>query len=188
MTSLLNILWNPVTTLKELGKEYSDDLHRKSIWIIVAYSVIISILNDVQNTSEAVFLVQIGGLCLGIAITLFFVFALSSVIYWIGNTIVGKAAFTEIEATVAYSLIPTLFGFIVVVFINEMDWNLFDWNKSHFINSISFLGWIASTNIVYQGVKLFNQFNWKQTLLAMLPLLLLYVVILALIFYVFSWS
>lgn len=172
MKSFFGILWNPIDTLQELGEEYSDDLHRKSFWIIMVYSIITAFSNSFQGVGGHDFFRNLGNLSISLAISIFFIFSLSSAIYWVGKTIGGISTFTNIEATFAYSLIPSLIGWAGGTTLTLSGLQFFNWNMTYFYNSILLLGWFVSTNIVFQGVKLFNDFSWKETLLAMSPLIL----------------
>ncbi|WP_196885966.1 YIP1 family protein [Aureivirga sp. CE67] len=111
-----------------------------------------------------------------------FYHAYSFIVFKICQKLNGKAQFLEVFSTFIYSLIPIIFCNLIIGYLKTSDYSTTDWNNYITRNIIILFFSFYSFKIGFIGLKKFNQFGVKKTLIAISPLWILSILFLSFFF------
>lgn len=155
MKSLLLTLFYTKKGLNILDEEFEDDLFRKSLLLFCAYGVINFILEFKPEDEENGFLLNLVYLTISIIGFVIIGMVFSYILYKIGKWIHGKAKYIDLISLFAYALFPLFIGIITVRLIKRFE----------YIEFVTYLSWIISIKILFQGLVKFNKYGILKTIL-----------------------
>ena len=173
MKSIALILINQKKAFENIGSDFSDELHRKSVYIFSTYGLVNFFFNFSLEDNQEGFFLNFMGLILGISISIITFMFLSYLLYWIGKRLNGIAEDMDIESIVAHSLVPIIVGLLIVMIMKKTVLIESSWNNPYLRNGILWLSWFLSIKILIQGSIRFNNFSYGKSLLTISPIILI---------------
>lgn len=173
MKSIILILFNQKKAFEEIGNDYADELHTKSLFIFAFYGFLTFLLNFESINNEQGFFLNLIELVISISFSILILTILSFLIYWIGRRLKGKAESVDIESVIAHSLIPLILGLVITTLLKKTNLIELNWNNPYLRNTILWISILFALNIQIQGLKKFNSFSWLKSLVSLSPIILI---------------
>ncbi|RZS99506.1 Yip1 family protein [Aquimarina brevivitae] len=172
MKSILFTLFQTKKGLELLDEEFEDDLRRKSTIIFALYAVVVFFFQfSVENESNG-FALNFVGLLFTVFISILLCMLVALIIHKIGKLLGGKANYVEVSSLLAYAMIPTILGILILGIFNKTDILVYDVNNVYFRSFILLLSWSFSLKILIQGLLKFNQYDLGKALLTISPFII----------------
>ena len=173
MKSIALILINQKKAFENIGSEFSDKLHRKSIYLFGFYGMVKFFFDFSKEDSQNEFFIIFLELIMSVGFSILIFMCLSLLIYWSGKKLNGIAEDVDIESIVAHSLIPIIIGLLIVMILKNSLFFKSDWNNPYSRNSVLWISWLLYIKILLQGSKRFNKFSLGKSLITISPVILI---------------
>lgn len=172
MKSIALILLSQKKAFENIGSEFTDELHKKSIYIFGVYGLTIFFSHFSLEENQKGFYLNLLNLVLIITISIISFVIISYLIFWISKKLNGIAEDMEIESIISHSLIPIILSLLIILFLKESPLVESTWNTPYLRNGLIWLSWFFSIFILIQGTKWFNEFSYMKCLLAISPIII----------------
>ncbi len=180
MNRVFKILYKPASVFEQLNDFYEDDLNTDSNIITSVLGFLLGIYScyiDFESFKEISSGIGIVLICILAVIAfngiflLFYNYILTYILYWIGKLLNGRGLVAEIRAAIAYSILPGIFGLVLMLIQGLNSELLFDANKQLIIVRIlSVVTIFWSMIILVVGLKIFNKYGFIKAVVNVLVL------------------
>ncbi len=180
MNRVFKILYKPASVFEQLNDFYEDDLNTDSNIITSVLGFLLGIYScyiDFESFKEISSGIGIVLICILAVIAfngiflLFYNYILTYILYWIGKLLNSRGLVAEIRAAIAYSILPGIFGLVLMLIQGLNSELLFDANTQLIIVRIlSVVTIFWSMIILVVGLKIFNKYGFIKAVVNVLVL------------------
>ena len=180
MNRVFKILYKPASVFEQLNDFYEDDLNADSNIITSVLGFLLGIYScyiDFESFKEISSGIGIVLICILAVIAfngiflLFYNYILTYILYWIGKLLNSRGLVAEIRAAIAYSILPGIFGLVLMLIQGLNSEFLFDANTQLIIVRIlSVVTIFWSMIILVVGLKIFNKYGFIKAVVNVLVL------------------
>ena len=180
MNRVFKILYKPASVFEQLNDFYEDDLNTDSNIITSVLGFLLGIYScyiDFESFKEIssgigiVLIFILAVIAFNGIFLLFYNYILTYILYWIGKLLNGRGLVAEIRAAIAYSILPGIFGLVLMLIQGLNSELLFDANKQLIIVRIlSVVTIFWSMIILVVGLKIFNKYGFIKAVVNVLVL------------------
>jgi len=180
MNRVFKIFYKPASVFEQLNDFYEDDLNTDSNIITSVLGFLLGIYScyiDFESFKEIssgigiVLIFILAVIAFNGIFLLFYNYILTYILYWIGKLLNGRGLVAEIRAAIAYSILPGIFGLVLMLIQGLNSEFLFDANTQLIIVRIlSVVTIFWSMIILVVGLKIFNKYGFIKAVINVLVL------------------
>ncbi len=180
MNRVFKILYKPASVFEQLNDFYEDDLNTDSNIITSVLGFLLGIYScyiDFESFKEIssgigiVLIFILAVIAFNGIFLLFYNYILTYILYWVGKLLNGRGLVAEIRAAIAYSILPGIFGLVLMLIQGLNSELLFDANTQLIIIRIlSVVTIFWSMIILVIGLKIFNKYGFIKAVINVLVL------------------
>jgi len=180
MNRVFKIFYKPASVFEQLNDFYEDDLNTDSNIITSVLGFLLGIYScyiDFESFKEIssgigiVLIFILAVIAFNGIFLLFYNYILTYILYWIGKLLNGRGLVAEIRAAIAYSILPGIFGLVLMLIQGLNSEFLFDANTQLIIVRILSVVTIFWSMIIFVVVlKIFNKYGFIKAVINVLVL------------------